>query len=44
MELRQALHQFFLEKTWQLTEDWYASLDKSTVQGVYASTDPSPEE
>ncbi|MCR2847687.1 STAS domain-containing protein [Heyndrickxia coagulans] len=40
MELRQALHQFFLEKTWQLTEDWYASLDKSTVQGVYASTDP----
>jgi rsbT co-antagonist protein RsbR len=31
------LYQFFLEKTWALTEDWYKRLDKSDVSGVYAS-------
>jgi rsbT co-antagonist protein RsbR len=31
------LYQFFLEKTWALTEDWYKRLDKTDVSGVYAS-------
>lgn len=34
------LHHFFVEKTWQLTEDWYENLDKSNSSGVYASNDP----
>ncbi|OLN21741.1 RsbT co-antagonist protein RsbRB [Domibacillus antri] len=34
------LHQFLLSKAWKLTEDWYASLDKSKTAGVYASNDP----
>ncbi|WNB91710.1 STAS domain-containing protein [Bacillus sp. NEB1478] len=34
------LHAFLIDKTWQMTEDWYASIDKSKVSGVYASTDP----
>lgn len=34
------LYHFFVEKTWQLTEDWYENLDKSNSSGVYASNDP----
>ena len=34
------LHKFLVEKAWQLTEDWYESLDKSDDAGVYGSTDP----
>lgn len=39
MQRNKELHQFLLTKAEQLTEDWYASLDKSGT-GVYASTDP----
>ncbi|NRG44983.1 STAS domain-containing protein [Bacillus sp. CRN 9] len=31
-------YEFFKEKTWDLTEQWYASLDKN-LDGVYGSTD-----
>ncbi|MBM7702890.1 STAS domain-containing protein [Metabacillus iocasae] len=34
------LYEYMLDKTWQLTEQWYQSLDKSQSTGVYASTDP----
>lgn len=34
------LHEFLLEKAWELTEDWYESLDKSEPFGVYSNTDP----
>ncbi|WP_026572869.1 STAS domain-containing protein [Bacillus sp. UNC438CL73TsuS30] len=34
------LYHFLLRKTWQLTEQWYESLDKSNASGVYASQDP----
>ncbi|MCE4049319.1 MULTISPECIES: STAS domain-containing protein [Bacillaceae] len=34
------LYHFFVKKTWQITEDWYESLDKSNSSGVYASNDP----
>jgi rsbT co-antagonist protein RsbR len=34
------LHSFLIDKTWQMTEDWYASIDKSKASGVYTSTNP----
>ena len=34
------LYHFFVEKTWQITEDWYENLDKTNSSGVYASNDP----
>lgn len=34
------LHSFLLGKTWQMTEEWYASIDKTKATGVYASTNP----
>ncbi|WP_110111783.1 STAS domain-containing protein [Bacillus sp. CGMCC 1.16541] len=34
------LYEYMLDKTWDLTEQWYESLDKSQSGGVYASTDP----
>ncbi|MED1204534.1 STAS domain-containing protein [Heyndrickxia acidicola] len=40
MKNNSELYQFFLDKTWDLTEAWYKSLDKSDPSGVYASTDP----
>ncbi|PLR89988.1 STAS domain-containing protein [Bacillus sp. T33-2] len=40
MDTNKDLYHFFLDKTWQLTEEWYANLDKSDPAGVYASTDP----
>ena len=39
MQRNKELHDFLLTKAEQLTEDWYASLDKSGT-GVYSSTDP----
>lgn len=33
------LHEYFLEKTWSLTEEWYASIERSQ-KGVYGSKDP----
>lgn len=40
MHRNKELHKFLLDKSWQLTEDWYASLDKSDPAGVYSSKDP----
>jgi rsbT co-antagonist protein RsbR len=40
MHRNQELHHFLLEKAEQLTEDWYNSLDKENVAGVYSATDP----
>jgi rsbT co-antagonist protein RsbR len=34
------LHSFLIDKTWQMTEEWYASIDKSKAAGVYASSNP----
>ncbi|MET1015121.1 MAG: STAS domain-containing protein [Paenisporosarcina sp.] len=34
------LHDYLLNKAKQLTEDWYAAIDKTTAEGVYASTNP----
>ncbi|MCM3719910.1 STAS domain-containing protein [Fictibacillus phosphorivorans] len=41
MHRDKALHSFLIEKTWQMTEEWYASIDKSKATGVYASTNPN---
>jgi rsbT co-antagonist protein RsbR len=40
MHRNKELHGFLIDKTWQMTEEWYASIDKSKATGVYASTDP----
>lgn len=40
MELADKFYEFMSDRTWQLTEKWYESLDKSDPSGVYASTDP----
>ncbi|KKB42040.1 RsbR, positive regulator of sigma-B [Bacillus thermotolerans] len=34
------LYKFLSSKTWELTEKWYASVDKSNTSGVYSSDDP----
>jgi len=34
------LYHYFLEHSWQLTEEWYKKIDKSNTAGVYASNDP----
>ncbi|WP_078410990.1 STAS domain-containing protein [Priestia abyssalis] len=36
----QKLYDFLRDRTWQLTEEWYESLDKSDPSGVYSSDDP----
>lgn len=40
MDYNQKLYEFLKDKTWQLTEDWYASLDKRNSGGVYTMEDP----
>ncbi|MGM0751543.1 MAG: STAS domain-containing protein [Bacillota bacterium] len=40
MQVEEKFYEFMKDRTWQLTENWYESLDKSDVSGVYASTDP----
>jgi rsbT co-antagonist protein RsbR len=40
MHRNNELHAFLIDKTWQMTEEWYASIDKSKATGVYASTNP----
>ncbi|WP_050182817.1 STAS domain-containing protein [Domibacillus robiginosus] len=40
MNPAQAIHEFLLEKAKQITEEWYASLDKNDPNGVYSTTDP----
>jgi len=37
MDPNQALYAFLKEKTWELTEEWYASIDKEAAEGIYAS-------
>lgn len=39
MHRNKEIYQFFLEKTWHLTEEWYEDLDKTDGSGVYASKD-----
>ncbi|BCB02588.1 STAS domain-containing protein [Bacillus sp. KH172YL63] len=39
MQVAEKFYEFMSERTWQLTENWYDSLDKSDPSGVYASTD-----
>ncbi|WP_046176069.1 STAS domain-containing protein [Domibacillus indicus] len=34
------LYKYLLDKAWNLTEEWYAALNKSKTEGVYASNDP----
>lgn len=41
MHRNNELYQFLLEKTWDLTEDWYANLNKSESGGIYTSDDPA---
>jgi rsbT co-antagonist protein RsbR len=35
------LYQFFLEKTWDLTEEWYENVNKEESGGIYTSEDPA---
>ncbi|PFA63128.1 RsbT co-antagonist protein RsbRB [Bacillus sp. AFS015802] len=39
MKVSEKFYEFMKERTWQLTEKWYESLDKSDPSGVYASKD-----
>ncbi|WP_034762240.1 STAS domain-containing protein [Rossellomorea vietnamensis] len=39
MQVSEKFYTFMRERTWQLTENWYESLDKSDPTGVYASQD-----
>ena len=39
MEHNQKLYNYIKERTWQLTERWYATLDK-TRKGIYSTSDP----
>ncbi|MFC4353743.1 STAS domain-containing protein [Chryseomicrobium palamuruense] len=41
MKESKELYSYLLNKTWDLTEQWYANLDKSHTGGVYASQDPT---
>lgn len=40
MKESKELYNYLLTQTWNLTEKWYAGLDKSNTSGVYASQDP----
>jgi rsbT co-antagonist protein RsbR len=40
MQVSEKFYEFISERTWQLTEKWYESLDKSDPAGVYSSRDP----
>ncbi|PLT28908.1 STAS domain-containing protein [Peribacillus deserti] len=40
MHKNNELYQFLIDKSWQLTENWYENLDKRDPSGVYASNDP----
>ena len=35
-----AFHQYLQNKSWEMTEEWYNSIDATTAVGVYASEDP----
>lgn len=40
MHRNQKLHSFLLDKAAQLTEEWYETLNKNDVIGVYSSANP----
>ncbi|WP_075617232.1 STAS domain-containing protein [Paenisporosarcina indica] len=40
MHQNRDLYDYLYKRTRQLTNDWYDSIDKTTVTGVYASNDP----
>ncbi|MCM3762873.1 STAS domain-containing protein [Alkalihalobacillus oceani] len=40
MERNKELYDYFFNRTTQLTENWYQSLDKSDPSGIYVSTNP----
>lgn len=40
MTPEQKLYDYLVNNTWDLTEAWYAALDKNSTSGVYASNDP----
>lgn len=40
MKPAQEIREFLLDKAKQITEEWYASLDKNDPSGVYSTTDP----
>ncbi|PJK16466.1 RsbT co-antagonist protein RsbRB [Chryseomicrobium excrementi] len=39
MTPNQELYEYLQKHTWDLTEEWYAALDKESTSGVYASND-----
>jgi rsbT co-antagonist protein RsbR len=39
MRLNQQLHEFFLNHTKEMSEEWYLSIDKKTSSGIYTTTD-----
>ncbi|MBT2690208.1 STAS domain-containing protein [Bacillus sp. ISL-47] len=41
MHRNKDLYQFLLEKTRQLTEEWYKNLEKGDNAGIYSSNDPA---
>lgn len=40
MHRNKELYDYLLNKAWQLTEEWYESLDKMGARGLYSSEDP----
>ncbi|WP_338022829.1 STAS domain-containing protein [Bacillus weihaiensis] len=40
MEANKRLYQYMFNQTWELTEEWYNSLDKSDPTGIYSTNDP----
>ncbi|MCE4049995.1 MULTISPECIES: STAS domain-containing protein [Bacillaceae] len=40
MQKNEKLYKYFLENADRLTDDWYANLDRTDPNGVYASEDP----
>jgi rsbT co-antagonist protein RsbR len=38
--MNQQLHDYLLDRAWDLTEEWYESLDKNDPNGVFSSEDP----
>jgi len=40
MKLNEKIYQYISERTWNLTEEWYDSINKEETDGVYASENP----
>jgi rsbT co-antagonist protein RsbR len=39
MRLNQQLHEFFMNNTKEMSEEWYQSIDKGSSSGIYTTTD-----